>query len=108
MNKIFILDDGNYALRLETAFKELKDFELKKFNSLKELYSSIVQLKPQIILLNVTSAKKSLAKKIIKFYPFIPVVVYGEFGKNVKKINKTTKQRIKKTSTEQKKKMGQK
>ncbi len=94
MDKIFLLDDGNYASRLEVAINELEEHELKKFNSLKELYNSIIQLKPQTILLDSKSANKHLAKKIIKFYPFIPVIIYGDFGKTPKKVNKTIKKFI--------------
>jgi len=94
MDKILILDDGNYASRLEGILNEIEECEVKKVKSLEEIYSSVAQLKPQMILLDVKSAKNRIAKKTIKIYPFVPVAVYGDFGKNQKEINKTIKKFI--------------
>jgi len=94
MDRILILDDGNYASRLEGILNEIEEYEVKKVKSLEEIYELVEKLKPQMILLDVKSSKKHLAKKIIKIYSFVPVGVYGDFGKNQKQVNRMTKKLI--------------
>lgn len=87
MNKILLLDDRNYARRLEDTLKEEQGITVKKFDSNKELYSAVLTEKPQMIMLPAGVAGAYAGRRVLRKYPFIPFVVYGDFGKTVKSAN---------------------
>lgn len=88
MTNILVYDDRNYLSQFNEFFADIPDCKATTFQSIKELLKSIPVTKPQIILVDSKTANSKYTKSIIEKYPFTPIVVYGDFGKNPKKINK--------------------
>ncbi|MEW6040824.1 MAG: hypothetical protein AB1633_04815 [Elusimicrobiota bacterium] len=91
MSRIFLIEDGNYSKRLRDALSEHQIFS---FSALKDLTGEIVIKKPQLIFIPSGLANRRSAKYILKKFPFIPVIAYGEFGKTQKKSERRIKEFI--------------
>jgi len=86
MVKILFLD-GEQGSKLYQALIS-EEYNIERFSSEKDLRGAVTVSKPQIVILHEFTP--GLANKLLTKYPFVPVVIYGEFVKE-KKINKLLK-----------------
>jgi len=88
MLNVFMLDDRNgYSKHIQDALEDIGEYKLLKFNRIKGLYNNIVTSRPQVIFMPSGKAVSPSARRILSDFPFIPVIAYGEFARNVKKSN---------------------